>query len=65
MKYPNIKPQQGEQADINQRRYDDDTIEIANEPGRMTPAQEQQDEFDEPTEAVRNAPATDRKGKHV
>ena len=65
MKYPNIKPQQGEQTDINQRRYDEDTIEIANEPGRMTPAQERQDEFDDPGETVRNAPATDRKGKHV
>lgn len=29
MKYPNVKPQQGEQKDINQRRYPSDTIELA------------------------------------
>ncbi len=29
MKYPNIKPKQGEQRDINQRRYPPDTIELA------------------------------------
>ena len=65
MKYPHIKSQQGERTDINQERYDDDTIEIAHEPGRMTPEQERQDEFDEPSETIRNAPPIDRKGKHV
>ena len=65
MRYPNIKPQQGEQTDINQRRYDDDTIEIANEPGRMVHAQEGQDEFDDPGAAIREERESRRKGKPV
>lgn len=29
MRYPNIKPQKGEQKDVNQRRYPSDNIELA------------------------------------
>ncbi len=29
MKYPNVKPQHGEQKDVNQRRYPSDNIELA------------------------------------
>lgn len=65
MKYPNIKPQQGGQEDVNQRRYDDDTIEIDVGTNQMTRTQEGQDEYDDPTEIVRNDPDSSRKGDHV
>ena len=65
MKYPNIKRQQGEQEDVNQRRYDDDTIEIDVGTNQMTRTQEGQDEYDDPTEIVRNDPDSSRKGDHV
>lgn len=43
MTYPNVKPPQGEQQDINQRRYPADNIELAGPqtqppPGDSTPA---------------------------
>lgn len=36
MKYPNIKPDQGEQPDINQRRYPEDNIEVAGNTDQQT-----------------------------
>lgn len=42
MKYPNIKPQPGEQQDISQRRYPADNIELAGPQSPTTPPQPQQ-----------------------
>ena len=46
MKYPHIKPPQGEQRDINQRQYPADNIELAGpqtptQPGAFTPVGKQ------------------------
>lgn len=43
MKYPNIKPQQGEEQDVNQRRYPDDNIEIAGKSDQETSAVKERD----------------------
>ncbi|MES2788533.1 MAG: hypothetical protein V4719_02855 [Planctomycetota bacterium] len=42
MKYPHVKPPQGEQQDVNQRQYPADNIELAGpqtppQPGKFTP----------------------------
>lgn len=66
MKSPNAKPHQIEQeVDANQRSFDDDTIEIDVGINQMTRTQEGQDEYDDPTEIIRNDPDFSRKGEHL
>lgn len=48
MKYPDVKPKQGEESKPD--RYPADNIQLAG------PKQKDQDEFDEPSESLRSEP---------
>ena len=66
MSIPKTEIPQSEQLDENERRHSDATTEdAAVDTTQTTPAQEAQDEFDDPTESVRNDPQHNRKGEHV
>lgn len=66
MSIPKSEIPQSEHLDENEQRHSDATIvDGAVDTTQTTRAQEAQDEFDDPTESVRNDPQHNRKGEHV